>query len=355
MKTLPVVMLGTGLAGRALVRRILARDYWWAGREGFSFKLCALVDSASALAGQPLLDEAAINAALSRKELGQPLDSGLAAARWLEVLPTDKPAIVVDATRSPDTGPNLLEAVRRGHSVVLLNDAPLLGSPALFRTLTADRRTRFEVTVGAGLPIIEPLEHLLDAGAAPTRIEATLNPTLAACFAAMESDSTSSEAARIASVKLLAAIENESVTGQRALRQALILSRCLGSDLRMESICVEQLGRRGDAPDGERLMTWMAEARRAGRTLRHVAQITRHNVSVGIREVPVSSPLACPRGGTAVVVWGARHEPLLAVHGSGEGAEHSAIAALGDMLVLAREEDKPWRLDRLERNRPFSE
>ena len=64
MKIIPVALLGTGAAGRALLRRIIARDFWWAGREGFSLRLCALVDSTHVLAGEPLLDEATIAAAM---------------------------------------------------------------------------------------------------------------------------------------------------------------------------------------------------------------------------------------------------------------------------------------------------
>lgn len=350
MRLLPVILLGTGPAGRALVRRILARDFWWAGREGFSFKLRALVDSAGALIGQPFLDEARTRAALDNKERGQPLPSGLPAGRWLEVLAADRPALVVDATRAPDTGPQLLEAVRRGHAVVLLNDAPLIGSPALFRTLTADRRARFEATIGAGLPIIEPLEHLIDAGEPLTRIEAMLSPPLTALFTAMESGATYEEAVR--AVTSGRGLTGEDPLGERsAMRQALVLARCLGADLCLEFVRTDPLTRSGTAAVSDRVIPWMAEARSRGRTLRHVAEISPSAVTLGIREVLMSSPLARSSAGMTVAVWGTLAEPLLTIQGPGGGAEHAATAALGDMLVLAREEDKPWRQDRLARRR----
>jgi homoserine dehydrogenase len=354
MKLLPVILLGAGLAGRALARRILTRDSWWAGREGFSFKLRALVDSAGVFTGQPFLDEARTRAALDGKERGQPLPVDLPGGRWLEALPTDRPSLVVDATRSSDTGPHLLEAVRRGHAVVLLNDAPLLGSPALFRTLTADRRARFEATIGAGLPILEPLEHLLDAGEPITRIEAVLSPPLTALFTAMESGAPYEEAAR-------SVMSGRRPTGEdplcerSAVRQALVLARVLGADLRLESVRSEPVPLAGDATAVlDRLTHWMAEARSKGRTLRHVAEISPRAVTLGIREVPASSLLARSATGATVVVWGNPTQPLLTIQGPGEGAEHAATAALGDMLVLAREEDKPWRQDRLARSRSVS-
>jgi homoserine dehydrogenase len=354
MKLLPVILLGTGQTGRALARRILTRDSWWAGREGFSFKLRALVDSAGVLSGQPFLDEARTRAALEGKERGEPLPADLPSGRWLEALPTDKPSLIVDATRSPDTWPHLLEAVRRGHAAVLLNDAPLIGSPALFRTLTADRRARFEATVGAGLPILEPIEHLLDAGEPITRIEAVLSPPLTALFTAMESGATYEEAARAVTSGRRPA-EEDPLRERSAVRQALVLARALGADLRLESVRFEPLPLASGAAAGmDRLTHWMAEARSKGHTLRHVAEISPRAVTVGLREVPASSPLARSAAGATVVVWGNPAQPLLTIQGPGEGAEHAATAALSDLLVLAREEDKPWRQDRLVRSRPVS-
>jgi homoserine dehydrogenase len=338
MKIVPVIMMGIGECGRALARRILARDFWWAGREGFSFKLRALVDSVGAVAGEPFLDEATAREALSLKERGRPLPAGHPAAHWLEVLPTDVPAIVVDATRSQHSGPGLLEAVRRGHAVVLINDTPLLGSPASFRLLTADRRTRFEAAIGVGAPIAELVERLTDVGETPSRIEATLNPALTALFAKMESGYVSKHEMRAA------------LDDHRASRQALILSRCLGSDLRLESIHAQPVLIECDVTEVERLATRMAQAQRAGRTLRHVATITSRRVSLAIKEVSITSPLALQSAGVKLAVWCAGAEPAFIIHGPPESAERAAVAALADMLVLAREENKPWRSERLARN-----
>lgn len=346
MKNIPVILLGAGRVGRALARQLLSRDSWWAGREGFSFKLRAIADSTGLLVGRPLLDEATVRAALDGKERGQPFSPTVSPASWLYTLP-ETPAVIVDATTAQDTGPRLLEAIRRGHSVVLLNDAPLARDVAFFRTLTADRRTRFEAVIGAGLPLIETLERFIDTGERIESIQALLSPRLTAAFSALEAGASWNKAVRAAAPT---PSDSDPLGEQAAARQGLILSRCLGADLRLEAVRIERLPDFSQATHAEQLAARLAEAKRAGRSLRHLVTVTRNQVTVGLRELPSTSPLSAVRSGVAVAVHTASLGPSpLVVQGPGEGVERAALAALGDLLVLAREEDKPWRRDRLER------
>ena len=91
---------------------------------------------------------------------------------------------------------------------------------------------------------------------------------------------------------------------------------------------------------GELDATWKRRAdtaRAQGNALRYVATVTPTKIAVGLRAVPLSSPLASLKGSDNQLVFTtARYKanPLV-IRGPGAGAEVTAAGVLNDILRLA--------------------
>ena len=78
-------------------------------------------------------------------------------------------------------------------------------------------------------------------------------------------------------------------------------------------------------------------AARSGMVLRYVATVTPSKIAVGLRQVPITSPLAAIKGSDNQLVFTtARYNanPLV-ITGPGAGAEVTAAGVLNDILRLA--------------------
>ena len=195
-----VVLLGFGRVGRALADQI-------AGANGqSSVRVVGLLDRSGyvfeprGLSRKRLLDLA------RRKDAGALLASlGGRAAPAVEAVTlmaghaVSRP-VLVDVT-SEDTGDLLRTALGHGFSVVLANKKPLAGSwdsyAALHAALnTTGRHLRYEATVGAGLPIIDTYQKLVETGDRVLRIDGCVSGTLMYVMSAVSAGRPFSQAVR---------------------------------------------------------------------------------------------------------------------------------------------------------------
>src|SRR5206468_800951 len=108
------------------------------------------------------------------------------------------------------------------------------------------RQLRFEATVGAGLPIIDTYDKLIESGDRVSRIEACPSGTLGYLFGELGRGRTFSEALRGAIAKGYPEPDpRDDLSGTDVARKALILGRLLGFAGGLENIAVESL-----VPDG---------------------------------------------------------------------------------------------------------
>lgn len=348
-----IIQIGLGGVGRELVRQVLDRRVALEWRYGVRLEYLALVDSGGALAtGAPLTD-AEIAAAVAAKVAGQSLaglPGGRAQIEWPALLPGE-PCLIVDVTAADGQGPALAAAVAAGHRVVLANKRPLSGPWDEFRALTARGATRYEATVGAGLPVIGTLQTLLDSGDTIERIEASMSGTLDYLCTELEAGVTLAEAVRAAhALGYTEPDPRDDLSGADVARKALILARTCGLPWTMADIPSEPLyptslagvsraeffSRLGelDAPMSARI----AEARVTGAALRYVATITAEGAGVELRALPAAHPLAGLRGPDNLFSFTTtryRERPLV-VRGPGAGLAVTAAGVLGDIIAAAR-------------------
>ena len=102
MPAIPVIQLGLGGVGRALVQQIIQQRDALARRYGVELTYLALVDSSGALHTGAALPGAILEEAVVAKGQGRPLSaasSGRTLDDWRTLLPTT-PTIIIDTTAS---------------------------------------------------------------------------------------------------------------------------------------------------------------------------------------------------------------------------------------------------------------
>lgn len=349
-----IVQIGLGGVGRALVRQLMAQREALARRYGLRLDYLAIADSSGALSDGGLLDPAALLAAVEAKAAGvrlADLPGGRAGLGWPDLLPRER-CIIVDASAADGQAESLIAAVRAGHRVVLANKRPLSGDWADFQALTAGGATRYEATVGAGLPVLHTLHALLDSGDRLHRIDACLSGTLG--YVTSELDNGRPLSAVVRKAHALGFTEpdpRDDLSGADVARKALILARSFGLPWTPEMLAPEPLfppelagvGRDEfmarleelDAPMAER----QAAARAAGTVLRYVAAVTPDGPQVGLRALPHDHPLAGLRGPDNMFSFSTDRyaERPLVVRGPGAGHEVTAAGILADIVATARE------------------
>ena len=348
-----VVLLGFGRVGRALADQIadpmpgqpIVRVVGLLDRSGYIFE-------PRGISRRRLLDLAhKKDAGALLTSLGGRKADATAALTTMAAHAVSRP-IIVDVT-SEETGDLLRTAIGHGFNVVLANKKPLANAwdryAALLQTSSnGGPRVKYEATVGAGLPIIDTYQKLVETGDRVLRVEGCVSGTLMYIMSAVSQGERFSEAVRRAVEKGYAEPDaREDLSGMDAARKGLILARLLGY--------------RGPAPvphslvppalDGVSIERFFAELpkfdkewseraareKKKGRVLRYVVTATPRSVSAKLAAVPASSPMGALEGTRNLIAFTTsryRHEPLV-VSGPGAGPAVTAAGILNDIYSLA--------------------
>jgi aspartokinase/homoserine dehydrogenase 1 len=347
-----VVLLGFGRVGRALADQIAAPN----GRP--AVRVVGLLDRSGYVFDARGVSRRRLLALTKEKDAGALLAAlggvPAAAADALTLMArhaVSRP-VIVDVT-SDETGDLLRSALGHGFDVVLANKKPLAGAwrsyaELLDATTAGGRRLRYEATVGAGLPIIDTFEKLVETGDRVLRIEGCVSGTLTYVVSAVSAGTPFSVAVREAVERGYAEPDpRDDLSGQDAGRKALILARLLGyrgaapkpDDLvpaTLRRLSIRDFMKRIASVDAE----WAARTKREaaeGRVLRYLVTATPRGVSARLAAVPAESPIGALHGTRNLVAFTTRRyrtEPLV-ISGPGAGAEVTAAGILNDVYSLA--------------------
>lgn len=356
----PVLLLGAGGVGGALLRQIVSGRHSSARRNGCRFEVVAVADRRGAWVNPAGLSDAELLDAVAAKGRGEPIDPARRAGRAaspgespVELLErvaseVDRPGILVDVTAAEGLEPVLDRALELGWGVALANKKALAGPWATARRYFGEPRVRHESTVGGGQPVIATLRYLVDTNDPIRRMEGQLSGTLGFLCARLEAGALFSAAVNEAVARGYTEPDpREDLGGRDVLRKALILGRMAGwpmesADVEVEPLFPAELARLGvgeflaalPSLDGA-MAARVAAARDGGKILRYLARVEEGRGSVGLVPIPAASPLA---GLKYVSFRTGRYddEPLL-IGGKGAGVEMTAAGVLGDLLGLVRE------------------
>ncbi|HYI13709.1 MAG TPA: bifunctional aspartate kinase/homoserine dehydrogenase I [Thermoanaerobaculia bacterium] len=366
-----LTLLGFGQIGRELAAQLTAQEKHLRNELGIDIKITALADRSGIKIVEKGFGAAALQKLAKQKASGTSLfdrDSPLTLKQlqammreelWL--LPSHRP-ILVDLT-SDETAPLIQEALENGFHIVLANKKPLAVSQIEFDRLmeTAKERglaLRYEATAGAGLPVLDTLAKLQDAGDRVESILGAFSGTLGFIMTALEEGKRFSDAVREAwKLGYTEPDPRDDLSGTDVARKALILARTLGRRLELSDIALESLYTRevdDDTParfvdnltalDGV-FAERVAKAKADGKVLRYVAKIAKRGIRVGVEAVPAASPLGRLHGtDNTIVIQSKRYSanPLV-VTGPGAGAGVTAAGVLNDIVAITTVERRTHR------------
>ena len=351
LREVPVIQLGVGNVGGALLRQLLDGRGVIEGRTGLRLLPIAVADVSGVLADPDGVAEKALRAAVEATTGGGLLADALEVQPLESVSDALRPgAILVDVTASAGTVRTIAAALDAGCGVVLANKEPLAAPWDDAKQLFRNPRLRCECTVGAGLPVVATLQYLLDAGDEATAIEGCLSGTLGYLCAELERGVRYSEALWEAKARGYTEPDpRDDLSGQDVARKALILARTAGWPLEADDLTVEALyadALAGGSVDDflaatasmdEEYSARVAEAEAAGKVLRYVARVGAGGGKVGLTAVERESPLGALRGPANYVALHTKRyaEEPLSVAGPGAGAEVTAAGVVGDLVRLA--------------------
>src|SRR5881398_937591 len=310
-----VVLLGFGQIGRALAPMIAKVK-----REALKLRIVGLIDSSGLVFDADGFSPRRLAALAAAKAKGTPLakatggrrTSAAEAVAFVARHALTNP-ILVDVT-ADETTETLTAALGAGMHVVLANKRPVTTDKRQYDALRAaaqahGRRLLLEATVGAGLPIIDTYQKLVESGDRVSKIEGCPSGTLGYLFGELGRGAAFSAALEGAIAKGYPEPDpRDDLSGMDVARKALILGRLLGFSGELRDIAVESLVPEGaerlgldqflaslrqfDAPWAKRV----AAARARGGVLRYRAIVTRRSIRVGLVVVDASSPMASLNG-----------------------------------------------------------
>jgi aspartokinase/homoserine dehydrogenase 1 len=363
-----LVLLGFGQIGRALAQQMSDQAPYFERDLGINLKTIAVLDRSGLKLNQAGFQPEALKNLVQLKAAGAkspnfplqrtPRHSQELLKDKLWPIPLHQP-ILTDLTAA-ETAPLILDALEHGFHIVLANKKPLAIAQAEFDEMMESARRhslslRYEATVGAGLPVLDTLSKLKEAGDEIRLVEGCLSGTLGYLMTQLEQGQPFSAA--VAKAYELGYTEpdpREDLSGMDVARKALILARTLGQKLDLGAIQLTALFPEELSDSDplrfiknlEQLDSDYAESLRKAtkekKVLRYVARISKGEIQVSMEAVPKTSPMARLHGTDNQIVLHTRRystNPLV-ITGPGAGAEVTAAGVLNDIVAIASGQDR---------------
>ena len=347
---------GVGNVGGTLLSQIAAAREELFDTRGLDLRVVGLANSRRFLLQEEGVALADWNATLEHEGVPGTLGDFVARMKDMNL----ENAVFVDNTASAQVASVYEEVLSASIGVVASNKIAAADTQSRYDTLKGLARAkntqyRFETNVGAGLPVIDTIEHLVQSGDRIHRIDAVLSGTLNFLFSTFGPKCGFVDAVKGAiDAGYTEPDPRIDLSGVDVQRKILILAREAGYTMEMSDV-----DNPGFLPpalmDGsvqgfleglptaeEGMQARLAEAAAKGLQLRYVATFERNaqgqpTAQVGLQALPPEHPFCQLQGSDNVVMLKTDRyadRPLI-VQGAGAGADVTAMGVFADIMRFA--------------------
>lgn len=263
--------------------------------------------------------------------------------------------VFVDCTATNDIAAMYDRLLSHNVNVVAANKLAASSKYDNYKKLKQIARKRdvkflFETNVGAGLPIINTINSLINSGDKILKIEAVLSGTLNYIFNVLSEKVPLSKAVMMAKEAGYSEPDpREDLSGKDVVRKLVILSREAGYRIETEDVkknlFVPESLMQGTTEDffkniasiDDEFEKRRAATAQSGRALRFVARLENGEATVGLEEVASDSPsYSLESSNNVILITTERYKEYpMEIKGYGAGAEVTAAGVFADIISIA--------------------
>ena len=236
-KVLNLFICGIGTVGGSLIEQIASQQEKLKKEHGLKLNIVGIANSRHAIFDREGLDLTSYRAALKESK-----ESNIKQLRDEIIHMNIFNSVFVDCTANGEVASIYADLLSHNISVVAANKIAASSDYATYQQLKHIARQRnikylFETNVGAGLPIINTINDLINSGDKILKIEAVLSGTLNFIFNVLSKDVPLSEAVRLAQEKGYSEPDPRiDLCGKDVIRKLVILAREAGYAIEQEEV-----------------------------------------------------------------------------------------------------------------------
>lgn len=344
-------IVGTGTVGKMLIEKIYHQTEKLFTDNKLKIRIVGIANSRRMLLNPQGLDAKCVQSDLM--ELGELSNLNVFKQKIVDYNLAN--SVMVDCTANAKVASLYQEILEANVSVVTANKIASSSAYELYQKLKTTALNKgvkflFETNVGAGLPIIAPLNNLVVSGDKILKLEAVLSGTLNYIVNTVNENTPLSEVIKEAKEKGFSEPDPRiDLSGTDVVRKILILARESGYEMEQADINVVPFVPQ-QYMDSESLEQFMKEIKSydaqfeaqrkvlfdQGKKLRYGAKLENGKAEVGFIEIDSTHPFFDLEGSNNIILINSEHyrEHPMQIKGYGAGADVTAAGVFADIIKV---------------------